>query len=425
MWVYKASPAFAVAAVMFLGSCVNRLYRVEMSTEGHEVRRTISAFRLKDGEWEPAGFRREDASRIARAYALAGGRFQSATGRFVSVPEDLGGAGFYEHWPTRLGDAYNYVERLPGEMNLWGAVRELEVVSDRLADELIDWLSTALAGEPGLPELQRFLDDRLRLDLRNFALQVRQLGGPTVTMDEEEAILSMWIRGYEYLVEAGYCAPADFPVVWQGLGVVGATPRLQELLLRTISDRMGIARDEPLPPAVLRLADPSYEHSCERWMDSYGELEDNPFVSYLTWFGFDFDFSGSLKVETALRAEREPIMANGEWDAGNGRMEWAARSVDPDQIPPLLRYALWSEPDEAFQNEHFGSVVIEGKELWLYALWLHGLPTPLAAEWDEFLEGVRPGDDLIQEIHSFRFSEGDASGSIAQSVYELFGDAAQ
>jgi hypothetical protein len=68
-------------------------------------------------------------------------------------------------------------------------------------------------------------------------------------------------------------------------------------------------------------------------------------------------------------------------------------------------YAAWSEPEAAFQKEHFGRVILRGDELMSYCLWRAGLPARRIAEWDAFLSSLRPEENIQTKLDAFHFSD--------------------
>jgi len=113
--------------------------------------------------------------------------------------------------------------------------------------------------------------------------------------------------------------------------------------------------------------------------------------------------SGSLTVQ--LCTSTQPIYTNGTFDAKTGRVAWStATDTDKAALPPVL-YAYWTQPNAEFQNKHFGKVILEKESLAEYCLWRNTLDARHAAEWETFLQTLRPGKDLVAQLTAFRFTD--------------------
>jgi hypothetical protein len=85
-------------------------------------------------------------------------------------------------------------------------------------------------------------------------------------------------------------------------------------------------------------------------------------------------------------------------------------------------------PDDAAQVQRFGRAVLGGEALASYVLWVHGLSKEDEAEWEAFLERLRPQGEPAARLAEFRFEREMAAGppteeslaaSRAQPVREL------
>jgi len=72
---------------------------------------------------------------------------------------------------------------------------------------------------------------------------------------------------------------------------------------------------------------------------------------------------------------------------------------------PMFCYASWSAPNERFQSEHFGRVILQGEGLMKYCLWRGSLNNTQASEWEAFLGGTNPANDWTNRLAAFRFSD--------------------
>ena len=95
----------------------------------------------------------------------------------------------------------------------------------------------------------------------------------------------------------------------------------------------------------------------------------------------------------------------GQWDEKRKQVLWESDLEERTNAVrlPVDCYASWSQPDERFQSEHFGKVVLEGEKLTQYCLWRGGLDENQGREWDALLADLKP-EEVIGRIDSFRFS---------------------
>jgi hypothetical protein len=113
------------------------------------------------------------------------------------------------------------------------------------------------------------------------------------------------------------------------------------------------------------------------------------------------------ELSVRLHTSCKPYDTNGKTDEQALEVEWTDVYLNP-QFPTLC-YASWSEPDGQFQNQHFGSVVLEEGDLARYALWCRDLTVEAGAEWERVLDELKPTEELGERLEAFRFSNGAAA----------------
>ena len=104
---------------------------------------------------------------------------------------------------------------------------------------------------------------------------------------------------------------------------------------------------------------PSYQKKLEAWHQSHPESE-NPsptlvvdeLINDLTDDLFDEIFTpSSFPVEVQLFLASEPEYTNGHWE--DGKVAWRGNPQENLESPsdvPMLCYALWTQPNEKFQE---------------------------------------------------------------------------
>lgn len=105
-------------------------------------------------------------------------------------------------------------------------------------------------------------------------------------------------------------------------------------------------------------------------------------------------------VTVRLHVQSEPYATNGQWDQTTQTVQWPKRGLD-DEIPAMC-FAFWSEPDIAFQTEHFGGVVLEKDDLGAFCLLYRAMAEREAVEWDKLIASIKPTEDLPELLRMFQ-----------------------
>jgi hypothetical protein len=128
--------------------------------------------------------------------------------------------------------------------------------------------------------------------------------------------------------------------------------------------------------------------------------------------GFLVIGGGADHLIVRLALPNMPYRTNGKWK--DGLVTWDA-DLGVDRALPMICYAIWSHPDADFQTMHFGRVILEGDELTQYCAWRNCLDDKTTRDWELFLTGLKPGENIKARIESFAASQtqGVASGTNA------------
>jgi hypothetical protein len=78
---------------------------------------------------------------------------------------------------------------------------------------------------------------------------------------------------------------------------------------------------------------------------------------------------------------------------------------------PFSCYANWAQADEEFQKGHLGKVAFNGDDLVQYCLWRCSVDGHLGAEWDAFVTGLKPDENLVARVRAFRFTAEESSAT--------------
>jgi hypothetical protein len=404
----------AVAAVLCAGTLAGcgTGYILEMTPDGEGLRRSISLVSPNTGQ--PAG--EQTRSEIAKP--------KTVVGRFVSSESDkIGGEGVYRHLTTSMGDMHIYSERFGGSDDLIDSLLPTLDAADDLIEAVDRWLAWQITAHPGRERLLAFVRDELRRDLRNVLVYF-WLAQHADNRRGEEGMA----RVAAYLHERGYFDVDDLPAIFRAIqefdaqGSASAHP-VFALLQRFAARRMGVADDEPIPAALDFLSDSDRVNASlqahRRHQIAQGELqpeadndqddESDPPTQVSVAAERVFDGMVSLNFSVAhldatLAVKTEPVGTNGKWDAEAGQIVWSQLVLPDEKNMPALCWAVWADPDVAFQKLRFGKVVFQNDSLCQYVTWRKSLKASEAQQWDQFVTLLRPDDILVSRLTEFRFS---------------------
>lgn len=343
-----------------------------------------------------------------------------------AMPKDIGGAGSWTNLITSLGSAAIYAERFRGYDDFASTTAKRLVAVDQLTDLILGWSKTQLGREPLYENLRRFLDTNFRHDLKNLTLYnwTREVASQFDSKANEEFI----VRFAQYLTERGYFKLSQLPEFFAAT-TKDEDRAIARLIQRFIASKMGVSESEPLPQCLAFLEDKdavnaswekflatteAYQVRVKKWEEdkkSKPDLEKPKpadVVQDLFVMVFDFHLFGSTdQLTVKLLLPAAPIRTNGKWDKARRQVLWEFDLDDKDETPrlPAFCYANWSVPNESFQTEHFGKVILTGDELQYYCLWRAGVSEKQAQEWEAFLLRLKPASSLIGTLEAFRFSD--------------------
>ncbi len=431
-----------VAAAVLLTGCPYDHYKIEMTPKGDSLERKISVWQQSDKD-RITSVADEKLAALAELYpkriSEPNAPVQTFVGSFKErTPEDVGGVGYYLHYGTPMGSAWIYSERFLGNDDLFSAVEQIQTYTDKLTDLLIGWLETELKEDHRFAKLREFAETEFRRDFKNAALLALSHG--IAKMELPEFI----VRIAHYLAERDYFDPEQIPAIIDAFerGNDGSRPALR-LVQEFLARRMGVAEGEAIPDSLRFLDDPeAIRESLYAYIRSTGEYKEfvereraeattkpaskGPGTStqeapstrpaepkpehllgeYLEKC-FLLDMEGYPdRLDVSLVVPAEPVATNGEWDEEGSKVNWSETLRDPDEVPtrlPTLCYAIWAVPNEVAQTEHFGNVVLDGKELLMYSLWYKSLSEQYAAQWDAFVQTLTP-ENIEEKLPAFRFS---------------------
>lgn len=424
----------AVIGLLAIG-CTSERFEIELKPQGDQFERTLKVSRQTSG---PKGGLQAipdtEVERLTREYFGNAPQVDGIVHRFRGVfqdraPQDVGGFGTWKRWDSPLGSVTFYVERFRGQDDLAGEV-EARTEAVRTAVRLLaDWLKDDAGDDPDFPRLHEFLTTRFQRDLMNLSLYSFATGFDQTIPELGTAGIAE--RVSLYLLERRYITLEELP------GLVRAfeqhdEPRVAQWLKRMLARQLDLADDQPFPALFQRYDDwqaaqqrlqkylrktPEFAQQLEqsRQQGSTEHLDPLNLISEpLTRALFPGRlFGGSDQVALQMQLPRMPFLTNGAWLESQNQVVWDLRVevADPGQQRelPQICFAAWSEPNTEAQRTHFGRVVLDHADLATYGRWYHGLTTAEQAEWDAFLNRLRPSNRITLQLRGFRFRHEQAA----------------
>jgi len=432
----------ALVFVALLASCAYDEYSIELTPQDDVIQRQLTVRRVGG---DPQGYDGEDVDvsaekldAIAELYGreaetdVEGGHV--FVGEFAyAMPNDVGGAGEYITFATRMGRCSAYIERFRGNDSPAERIQAAFDAADELTDILIGWLEGELGEYEDFPKLQAFLDEQLRVDLKNLSVYLFLLDSASSAEwaedDSDEQIEKEIVaRVAQYLLEHEYILPEEAPAIQRifiedtpdGGEVSAFRPFIIKMLRRKadIQDEDMLAAfgeiltdSSPLAESVVAYVTTTQEYRA--LLTDWEQLDDesdqpDPLdvlsdrVQAIMLLELDiFDSNDAAKV--LLHDVTEPVATNGLWDEQAKTVSWSNR-LNGTSLPAIC-YALWAEPDEQFQMQHFGKVVLHRKDLAEHCLWHNSLTDQEATEWDKMIDSLLLDDVIVTEtLRAFRFS---------------------
>ena len=427
-----------ITATLVTG-CPHNKYLLELTPAGKVLDRRLTFFREdgKDTNGAPAylDFPAQQLADITATYpagsVTASGRQHVARAAFAeAMPHDVGGAGTWRNLTTTLGHVGIYTERFRGADDILATTGKRVEAMEQLTDLLIGWSRQEMGAEPRYDRLRKFFDVNFRRDLKNLTLYnwAREL----VTNYKADADEEFFVRFGQYLHERGYVKLTQLPELFVAVHREDYGGLLR-MVQRLVASKMEVPESAPIPQSLNFLGDSqtaeaslkafiattdTYQARLKKWeaespstrgadkpdpMDVLGDLLTT------TMGGSPGGTADDLTLKLSLPAA--PIATNGKWDAANHEVRWEAAldSLDAPRHLPVICYASWGTPDEAFQVAHFGKVLFEGDNLFQYCLWRASLNPQQAAEWEALLSDLKPDRSIAKKVETFRFSNEPAA----------------
>ncbi|MCP4375060.1 MAG: hypothetical protein GY794_02595 [bacterium] len=422
----------AIIIALAAAGCDETVYNIQLTPKDKQLTRTLTVWRhgTESKQSKKIVVKEMDADElaaVAKAYPNSkpkgGAKKHVFTGTFSgAMPNDVGGAGRFIRYESKMGVVSSYVERFRGNDQPGEVIETSLKAVDRITDILIGYLETQLGKETDFPKLRKFMDTKFRKDLKNIsaysylAFNTSRLNWIDVLKegDHEVQTHETILRAAAYLVERGYLETDELPLVQRAMNSREkdrAERTLKMILIRIFKRQTGITNTKFLTRLEKILTDrdtfeayiaktPEYKKLAGQAGDSKEkaaatQLVLKPMIEKILCLRLDF--GGTPKLEVQLLTPDKPIATNGKWNQKERTITWKGVLTKRDKKTtslPEICYAIWSRPDETFQEAHFGKVILTAKSLGEYGLWRQGLGDDEAKLWDTVISKHKPGQDL-------------------------------
>ena len=423
--------------------CDHDVYEIEMSPRDKRIDRKLTVWRTgSEQEGQFTELSAEALKAVRKAYP--GAEPKRDKGKLIfeatftgKTPDDVGGAGRFRRYTSKMGSAWVYIERFRGNDAPADVLADSMAAADRLTDILIGWLEAEFGKHGDFAKLRTFMDKRLRRDLKNLSVYSYLAANGTRGnwLDDKEvrgtAAGEVVGRIVQYFLERGYFTLEDAPAITRALNAKGGEElsRMAALVTRRICALAGIP-DSGLRESLAKLlgsgekakkslnaylvTTPEHKAALAKWRKQPqtdtttkpDEPDPGEIMEHLVQRMVHFDFRiADDTVRVRLETVAKPVHTNGWWDAKTGTVSWRAplteRGKKTGQLPEIC-YAAWSRPDGKFQKNHLGKVALKGKDLLDYCLWRAGLNDAEAKRWNALLGDLKPGKNLKAQLRRFR-----------------------
>jgi len=437
---YLIATIVIAAAVM---GCDETIYKIELTPKGNELTRTLTVWRQggrrEDGKIQIKEMDDEELTAVAKAYSKdkpqGGAKKHKFTGTFAGVlPDDVGGAGRFARYESKMGVVSSYIERFRGN-DRPGEVLDASLKAvDEITDLLIGYLETEFGKEAEFPKFRKFMNTELRKDLKNISVY-SYLASSTSRLNWLESkgnsdvqALEVVARIATYIIERQYVKLSDAPLIKRASNSEAQRGKLLDKVLKRIAARTGITDAKFIARLAKLLADdkklaasfeaylhttPQYKKLIKEQKPASGDVnakkKDTSAIQLVIHPQLEkivhlrLDFGGTPRLEIQLALPAKPSSTNGKWNAKDRNVTWKGSLTKRDgktTFLPEICYAIWSQPDEKFQKAHFGKVILTGQPLMNYCLWRQGCDADGAKLWNAVLVKHKPGKDLEAAVQA-------------------------
>jgi len=427
--------------LFFLGfaGCVETTYRVELIPKQETMARrlVIDSNTKNAGTGEPK-IADQEKERIEEIYQdklkLNDEREFAIVGTFVlEMPDDVGGAGSHSYLESPMGSVSYYSERFRGDFNFAGTIRNRERDLNEVVDLLVQWAALTLGESEQGHQLRKWIDTNLRRDLKNLML-LAWSHRIAVDLGGKVDPASSLAHAMQFLVEHGYVVMQDVPTLSRQIRN-GNAEELVSWITSTVMRQAGIRPGDGDQPDDDRLRS-MLQHPNELLRSLRAFLRDTSLYEELQATRSEDSTdplwvltkpvwrelyvtpikSPRANLEVTLQTNSEPFETNGQYDPESNETHW--QSSLHGRCIPMLVFATWANPDEAFQIDKLGKVLLKDAKLAEYIVWYRGLEINERQQWDSLFESEESPEARRKRIADFTFKGEERLAEVAKNLMQ-------
>ncbi len=386
---------------------------------------------------EPKPLSAEELSRIARAYGEKAVTEEEAKKRTIAsysgtftgtMPGDVGGDGTFEYYSSQLGTTSIYCEEFRGNPQPGVLLDHNFTALDAISRHLTVWLRTEFGDYADYPKLEKFVKrffSTTAKDLITYIWVVNNSQRFARSDPAGEALTEDHVlRFMKCFLSQGYLSLTDLVSLKSAIRDPSMLDLLKDIFRRVLTKKAHIEDSAFIKALVAFVFDEKATRTSLaaylKTTDAFPQLPEKAreeiladrnhtsevFAEFLKHTGNELSirprlFEENDELEVSFTMPVEPIRTNGTWDAEKKCVTWSHKideTLEKGSRLPALCYAVWSEPDAAFQKTWFGGVKLTGGNLFEYCLWYNGLTAENREKWDRWMRKLSAEDDLSEKL---------------------------
>jgi hypothetical protein len=323
------------------------------------------------------------------------------TGTFVNtIPNDFGNTGFYFKLTSPLGSFTSYSEQLSGNIDPGLQLQNFFDATDGAVYLIDGWLGSQLSDATGWEGFHNFLVKELKNDIKNFYLYFVNSQIRINNNFQKEDI--WWNNIHEftqltfYLQKKGYLTTNHVRQLLQKMSKTSMRRKYRKIIYSILEHKLNKEVNKSFVNKLVCLlkiesTNKTFETylattnaatnkiaaallKCKKAGKSINKAEDLlELMCGIPFHDFELFHLDKDHVSISLKCPGKPISTNGKYNDEKQEITWTCKIRKC--IYPSIARAIWTEPNLTYQTNHFGKIIIEGKELSEFVI-LYNLLTP-------------------------------------------------
>jgi hypothetical protein len=370
-----------------------------------------------------------------------------------------GGHVTYYRKDSDMGSYHFYSEFYAGSQDIIGELSKFRQNIGSFVDLLMDWLQSELGHEKGFDSFRASNISKIKRDAENACLYVWLEAHRLYSVksfknliehknpDLDMRTISYYhdpckderfqVRMLHYALIKGYISQKGLSYISFGPDHSPADERIGRVLGNYLAKELGYASYPQDNPNFAFLSD---NEAIQRSLDSFIEGTDeykqaltehinngvdphsictgSEFLKYKISQFYQL-FPEHDDINHRLENIREkPVSTNGIYDPKKKAVIWKnTHEISSIWHVPLNMYAVWSDVDKGYQEQHFGQVLVDRYCMIDYCQWYNSEDPKYVKQWKKFIGSLSPSQDIVSKLKSFTFKD-DAGNTITKELPE-------